>query len=376
MNVGVHATTRPYLDLLFPDPGRQAISATARRSCALAPGSDRRALRRGQVRLATRPQRHADGALVARRFEDDPSQPAPDFFEHIDHQHARISRRRISTSSAANRAQRAALRRQPHDAHRRPAPDASDDPRRRSTSRRIRTSARSTIIERLRPPGSTATTPVDYNAGRSTRSPTRLTWSKRAHVMKSGFDCPELPLRRVLVIALRRRRSASATCRSSCTLNRSATAQAGPLHRQPARHRHAAATCGRATSRSSCRTTGAPRDASDACRPGCAMTSSPSRRSWMARSRACSSLDDLNTRPRRHHAGQRRCSRTRRRRASRRVSALAWNPWGDKTSTIKGGYGLFYQPLTTSFYRGTTFRIYPYFTGVDIRTARGLRARR
>ena len=35
--------------------------------------------------------------------------------------------------------------------------------------------------------------------------------------------------------------------------------------------------------------------------------------------------------------------------------------------TIKGGYGLFYQPLTTSFYRGTTFRIYPYFAGVDIR---------
>ena len=35
--------------------------------------------------------------------------------------------------------------------------------------------------------------------------------------------------------------------------------------------------------------------------------------------------------------------------------------------TVKGGYGIFYQPLTTSFYRGTTFRIYPYFAGVDIR---------
>jgi carboxypeptidase family protein/TonB-dependent receptor-like protein len=45
----------------------------------------------------------------------------------------------------------------------------------------------------------------------------------------------------------------------------------------------------------------------------------------------------------------------------------AWNPWGDKRVTLKGGYGLFYQPLTTSFYRGTTFRIYPYFAGVDIR---------
>jgi len=46
---------------------------------------------------------------------------------------------------------------------------------------------------------------------------------------------------------------------------------------------------------------------------------------------------------------------------------VAWNPLGDKKMTLKGGYGLFYQPLTTSFYRGTTFRIYPYFAGVDIR---------
>jgi len=45
----------------------------------------------------------------------------------------------------------------------------------------------------------------------------------------------------------------------------------------------------------------------------------------------------------------------------------AWNPFGDKKMTVKGSYGIFYQPLTTSFYRGTTFRIYPYFAGVDIR---------
>jgi Carboxypeptidase regulatory-like domain/TonB dependent receptor/TonB-dependent Receptor Plug Domain len=46
---------------------------------------------------------------------------------------------------------------------------------------------------------------------------------------------------------------------------------------------------------------------------------------------------------------------------------VAWNPLGDKKSTIKAGWGMFYQPLTTSFYRGTTFRVYPYFAGVDIR---------
>lgn len=45
----------------------------------------------------------------------------------------------------------------------------------------------------------------------------------------------------------------------------------------------------------------------------------------------------------------------------------AWNPLGDKKSTIKAGWGMFYQPLTTSFYRGTAFRIYPYFAGVSIK---------
>jgi hypothetical protein len=46
---------------------------------------------------------------------------------------------------------------------------------------------------------------------------------------------------------------------------------------------------------------------------------------------------------------------------------VAWNPFGDQKTSIKAGTGLFYQPLTTSYYRGTTFRIYPYFAGVDIR---------
>ena len=47
---------------------------------------------------------------------------------------------------------------------------------------------------------------------------------------------------------------------------------------------------------------------------------------------------------------------------------VAWNPFGDQKTSVKGGAGVFYQPLTTSYYRGTTFRIYPYFAGVDIRT--------
>src|SRR5439155_9809135 len=47
---------------------------------------------------------------------------------------------------------------------------------------------------------------------------------------------------------------------------------------------------------------------------------------------------------------------------------VAWNPLGDQKTSVKAGTGLFYQPLTTSYYRGTTFRVYPYFAGVDIRT--------
>jgi hypothetical protein len=46
---------------------------------------------------------------------------------------------------------------------------------------------------------------------------------------------------------------------------------------------------------------------------------------------------------------------------------LSWNPFGDNKTTIRGGGGMFYQPLTVSFYRGTTFREFPYFQGVDIR---------
>jgi hypothetical protein len=46
---------------------------------------------------------------------------------------------------------------------------------------------------------------------------------------------------------------------------------------------------------------------------------------------------------------------------------VAWTPGGDASMTVRSGWGLFYQPLTVSFYRGTIFRIYPYFAGVDIR---------
>src|SRR5713226_8490025 len=36
---------------------------------------------------------------------------------------------------------------------------------------------------------------------------------------------------------------------------------------------------------------------------------------------------------------------------------IAWNPFGDQKTSLKAGGGIFYQPLTTSYYRGTTFRV-------------------
>jgi hypothetical protein len=79
------------------------------------------------------------------------------------------------------------------------------------------------------------------------------------------------------------------------------------------------------------------------------------------------SFDDLESGPQGVTAGSDFFKNPSKRNFAPRLG-VAWNPFGDQRTSVKGGAGLFYQPLTTSYYRGTTFRVYPYFAGVDIRT--------
>ena len=77
------------------------------------------------------------------------------------------------------------------------------------------------------------------------------------------------------------------------------------------------------------------------------------------------SLDDLESGPGGVTPGAPLFDNPSRRSVAPRVGAN-WAP-GDGRTSLRAGYGLFFQPMTVSYYRGTVFRIYPYFAGVDIR---------
>jgi Carboxypeptidase regulatory-like domain/TonB-dependent Receptor Plug Domain/TonB dependent receptor len=78
------------------------------------------------------------------------------------------------------------------------------------------------------------------------------------------------------------------------------------------------------------------------------------------------SLDDLESGPKGITIGSQLFDNPSKKSFAPRVGA-SWTPFGGTKTTVRGGAGVFYQPLTVSFYRGTTFREYPYFAGVDIR---------
>ena len=214
-----------------------------------------------------------------------------------------------------------------------------------------------------RPPGSIATIPVDYKQDLFQLTEHADLDDRQPH-RQGRLRLAEVPLRWVLVLALRRRVPLPQPDGVSDAQPRRRRAGRS-LHRQPAGHRHLPADApalrrvlrpGRLArdrfaerqlrsplrvrhrseraerpDRRAARASTTSRRAPDGITPGTPMFNNPSKKSFAPR------------------------------------LGVAWNPLGNKKQTVKGGYGIFYQPLTTSFYRGTTFRIYPYFAGVDIR---------
>jgi hypothetical protein len=362
INVGVHPTTRPYLDLLFPIPdGQDFGDGTAELVHSHQDPTDEHF---GVVKFDYNLGRKDN--LLLRWSRDDSktilSQPHPDFFEHTttNTRYFTVQDQHLFSAGLLNVLRFAANRTARTDDL---LPDGIDGGIPQALYFSTDPHFGAIDIANVSTAGSIATTPVDYKQDLYQVSDT-MTWNKNSHVVKSGFDLQNY---RFDGFSFSRYGGTFRfrSVQEFLTLQRSATAQAdrftGNLPNTDTfrnmRQSYAAFFVQddwRASDHISLQA-------------GLRYDFVTDPKEENGKVAGLLSLDDLNTKPDGITPGTPMFKNPSKKSFAPRLG-VAWNPWGDKKSTIKGGYGLFYQPLTTSFYRGTTFRIYPYFTGVDIRT--------
>jgi carboxypeptidase family protein/TonB-dependent receptor-like protein len=361
VNVGVHPTAKPYLDLLFPIPdGVDFGDGTAELVHSHQDPTDEHF---GVAKIDYNLGRK--DTFMVRWSRDNSktvlSQPHPLFFEHTT-THTRYltaQYQRIFSGGLLNMLRFAANRTARTDDL---TPDGiaggipqalyfSTDPHFGAID-----------ITGVSTAGSIATTPVDYKQDLFQVSDT-LTWNRGAQVIKAGFDVQGYHFdgfsysRYGGTFRFR-------NVQEFLTLQRSATAQAdrftgnlpGTDTFRQMRQKYAAVFVQddwRASDQLSIQA-------------GLRYDFVTDPKELHGRVAGLLNLSDLNTRADGVTPGTPMFKNPSKKSVAPRLGA-AWNPGGDKKSTVKAGYGLFYQPLTTSFYRGTTFRVYPYFAGVDIR---------
>jgi Carboxypeptidase regulatory-like domain/TonB dependent receptor-like, beta-barrel len=358
INVGVHPTTRPYLDLLFPIPdGQDFGNGTAELVHSHQDPTDEHF---GVVKFDYNLGKK-DSMLVRWSRDDSKtvqSQSHPLFFEHTttNTRYFTAQNQHLFSSNVLNVFRFAANQTARTD-DLLPTIDIpqslyfSTDPHFGAID-----------IANVSTAGSVATTPVDYTQDVYQFSDS-LTWNKNSHVFKAGFDLQKYQFDGFSFS----RYGGTFRFRSVqefLTLQRSATAQAD---------RFTGNLPGTDTFREMRQWYNAFFVQDDwrvsnhlSVQYGLRYDYVTDPKELSGKIAGLLSLDDLNTRPDGITPGTPMFKNPSKKSFAPRLGA-AWNPNGDRKMTVKGGYGLFYQPLTTSFYRGTTFRIYPYFAGVDIR---------
>ena len=253
VNVGVHPTARPYLDLLFPIPdGQDFGDGTAELAHSHQDPTDEHfGVVKFDYNIGKRRQ-HADGALVARRFGHEHLAGAPAVLRAGRHRHALLHDAVPARSSASSlmNTLRFAANRTGRDNDLIPTVDIptslyfTEDPHWGAIN-----------ITNISTAGSVATIPVDYKQDLYQVSDT-LTWTKGSHVRQGRLRLAELPLRRHS--RTRATAASSGSARYGIPDAQPQRDRAGrPLHRQPARHRHVPADAPALRRRCSRRTTGA-----------------------------------------------------------------------------------------------------------------------